>query len=82
MVAGQNVLLIAAASDESGIDSVAFFRLEPGEQRPLGTLARPPYQLSVTAPDDGRGAMRVFARAIDNTGRRADSEVIVITITR
>ncbi len=82
MRAGHDVVLIAAAADDSGIDTVAFFRLDPGEQRPLGTLARPPYQLSVTAPSDGRAVMRVFARAIDNVGKRADSAVIDIAITR
>lgn len=80
--AGQSVLLSAAAADASGIDTVAFFRLDPGGQFPLGTIARPPYQLSVTAPDDGRSVLRVFARAIDNVGARADSAVVEIAIVR
>ncbi len=82
VTAGQQVTLIAAASDESGIDVVAFFRIDPGEQRPLGTFSRPPYTLAIAAPDDGRTVMRVFARAIDNVGKRADSEVIEIIISR
>lgn len=82
VTAGQTVTLIAAASDENGIDVVAFYRLDPGEQRSLGTLSRPPYTLGVTAPDDGRSVMRVFARAIDNVGKRADSEIIDIAINR
>ncbi len=82
VAAGQQVTLIAAASDESGIDAVAFYRLDPGEQRVLGTLARPPYTLSVTAPSDGRSVMQVFARAIDNVGKRADSQIIDIAISR
>jgi hypothetical protein len=79
---GQSVLLSAAAADASGIDIVSFFRLDPGVQVPLGTLSRPPYQLSVTVPDDGRNMMRVFARAVDNVGERADSAVIEIAILR
>lgn len=82
VVAGQAVTLIAAASDDTGIDVVAFYRLDPGEQKALGTLARPPYRLSVTAPDDGRTVMQVFARAIDVVGRRTDSAVLDIAVTR
>lgn len=82
VAAGQTVTLIAAASDDTGIDVVAFYRLDPGEQKALGTLARPPYRLSVTAPDDGRTVMRVFARAIDVVGKRTDSAVLDIPVTR
>lgn len=82
VLAGQTLALIAAAADESGIDAVIFYRLDPGEQRALGTLTRPPYELSVTAPTDGRQSLRVFARAIDNAGNRADSQVIEISIVR
>ncbi|WP_418317311.1 Ig-like domain-containing protein [Piscinibacter sakaiensis] len=77
---GQSVLLTAAAADANGIDVVAFYRLDPGVQFPLGTIARPPYQLSITAPADGRSVLRVFARAIDNVGNRADSTVVEIAI--
>ncbi len=82
VAAGQNVTLTAAAADASGIDTVGFFRLDPGVQFPLGTIARPPYQLSVTAPNDGRSVMQVFARAIDNVGNRADSAIVEISIIR
>ena len=82
VVAGQNVVLTAAAADASGIDTVGFFRLDPGVQVPLGTITRPPYQLSVTAPNDGRTVLRVFARAIDNVGERSDSAVLEIVVTR
>ncbi len=80
--AGQTVTLVAAAADENGIDVVIFYRIDPGEQRPLASLSRPPYELSVTAPNDGRQSLRVFARAIDNVGNRTDSAVIDIAILR
>ncbi|GAP38866.1 Ig-like domain-containing protein [Piscinibacter sakaiensis] len=79
---GQAVQLVAAASDENGIDVVAFFRLDNGQPQPLGTLGRPPYELTTTAPNDGRTRMTVFARAIDNLGSVADSQRIDIEIVR
>ncbi len=82
VVAGQTLVLVAAAADENGIDAVIFYRIDPGEQRPLGTLTRPPYELNIIAPTDGRQTLRLFARAIDNVGNRADSEVVEIAITR
>ena len=82
VVAGQPVRLVAAAADENGIDVVAFFRLDNGQPQPLGTLGRPPYELTVNAPTDGRSVFSVFARAIDNAGNRADSAVIDIAVTR
>ena len=82
VVAGRSVVLVAAASDNDGIDVVAFFRLDGSIPQPLGTLARPPYELAVTAPADGRSSLRVFARAIDFSGNRADSAVIELPIVR
>ena len=82
VVAGRSVVLVAAASDNDGIDVVAFFRLDGGIPQPLGTLARPPFELAVTAPDDGRTTLRVFARAIDFSGNRGDSAVLELPIVR
>lgn len=81
VAAGQPVRLIAAAADENGIDVVAFFRLDNGQQQPLGTLGRAPYELTVNAPDDGRTVLTVFARAIDNFGNRADSALVNVAVT-
>ena len=80
--AGQSVKFAAAASDESGIDHVAFFRLEPlGGTVLLGTDTREPYEWVAIAPDDGRAALEVFARARDGSGREADSAVVSVSIT-
>jgi hypothetical protein len=82
VVAGRSVVLVAAASDNDGIDVVAFFRLDGNIPQPLGTLANPPYELAVTAPADGRSTLRVFARAIDFSGNRSDSAVLELPIVR
>lgn len=79
---GQPIRLVAAAADENGIDVVGFFRLDNGQAQPLGTLGRPPYELTVTAPTDGRSVVSYFARAIDNIGNRADSARVDVVITR
>ena len=82
VVAGQPVRLVAAAADENGIDVVAFFRLDNGQPAPLGTVGRPPYELTVNAPNDGRTVLTLFARAIDNLGNRADSALVDVAVTR
>lgn len=79
---GQPVRLVAAAADENGIDVVGFFRLDNGQPTPLGTVGRPPYELTVTAPNDGRTVLTLFARAIDNVGNRADSALVDVSIAR
>lgn len=82
VVAGQAVTLVAAAADENGIDVVGFFRLDNGQAQALGTIGRPPYELTVAAPSDGRTVVSFFARAIDNVGNRADSALVNVVITR
>jgi hypothetical protein len=79
--AGQPVQLVAAAADESGIDSVAFFRLDGSDAVLLGSDGSEPYEWTTTAPTDGRTTLRVFARARDNAGNRADSDVLSIAVT-
>jgi len=79
--AGQPVRLIAAAADESGIESVAFFRLDGSDAVLLGSDGSDPYEWTTSAPVDGRTTLRVFARARDNAGNRADSDVLSITVT-
>ncbi len=81
--AGQPVQLIAAASDQwSGIESVAFYRLDSTNNAVLlGTDGSEPYEWTATAPTDGRTTMVVFARARDNAGNRADSALVTITVT-
>ena len=80
--AGEPVRLVAAASDESGIDHVAFFRLGSNGTTQLGTDGSAPYEWTVVAPSDGTMVLSVFARATDNQGNQADSNVVTITVTQ
>lgn len=80
--AGQSVRFVAAATDEDGIDHVNFYRLDGGAAVLLGTDTSVPYEWLVTAPSDGRTSLSVFARASDNSGNRADSEVVTIAVTQ
>ena len=80
VLAGQAVRLVAAASDESGIDSVSFYRIDNGTAVLLGADGSAPYEWEAVAPTDGRDTFLVFARATDNAGNRADSAVVSIAI--
>lgn len=79
---GQAVQLVAAAADESGIESVAFYRLDPGGEVLLGVDRREPFEWQALAPTDGRASLTVFARATDEAGNQADSAAVQISITR
>lgn len=79
--AGAGIRLIAAAADDDGIDVVEFYRYDGSGVRRLGSDLQSPYELAVTVPSDGRGVLRVFARAYDFNGNAADSEVLSIAIT-
>lgn len=79
--AGQQVRVVAAAADESGIDSVAFYRVDGNASVFLGFDTTEPYEWQVTAPVDGRTTLELFARATDNAGNHADSAVVSINVT-
>jgi hypothetical protein len=78
--AGQTITLVAAASDESGIDSVAFYRVDGLGTTLLGSDGASPYEWSTVVPGDGRNTLQVFARAQDNTGHRADSQIVSVNV--
>ena len=65
VAAGGVLRVAAAASDESGIDSVAFYRLDGDVATRLGSDGGEPYQWDVAVPADGRTTVSVFARARD-----------------
>ncbi len=81
VLAGDSVRLVAAASDESGIESVTFYRLDGGTAVLLGGDGSEPFEWSAVAPADGRNTLVVFARATDNAGNRADSTTVSIAIS-
>jgi Bacterial Ig domain len=79
--AGQTLNVVAAAADSNGIDEVAFYRLDGNTAVRLGSDGRAPYEWSVSVPSDGRSTLRLFARATDGFGNRADSDVVFVTVT-
>ena len=78
--AGQELTLVAAASDAEGIDNVTFYSVENGTSTVIGSDVSAPYELTLTAPT-GSTELVVFARATDNSGNTADSASITITVT-
>jgi len=81
VTAGQLAPFTAAASDESGVDHVTFFRVDANGTTLLGRDFTAPYEWSVIAPADGRTTLTVFARALDNAGNIADSRAVTINVT-
>jgi len=79
--AGGSVRLSAAASDQSGIDEVRFYRLDGLGSVLLGGDSAAPYEWTLTGPTDGRSTVRVYARAIDNDGHAADSNTLALDVT-
>lgn len=79
--AGGTVRLSAAASDQSGIDEVRFYRLDGLSPVLLGGDGAAPYEWTLTGPTDGRSTVRVYARAIDNEGHGADSNTLALSVT-
>jgi hypothetical protein len=79
--AGATVRLVAAASDDFGVDAVSFYREDGQGAVLLGTDERTPYEFDTVIPASGVGTMwRYFARAIDGAGQSADSAPIEITV--
>lgn len=78
---GSSVRLAAAAADENGIDHVSFYRYDGNTAVRLGSDSFSPYDWQLLVPDDGRGSVIVFARAVDEAGNVADSNLVAISIT-
>ncbi|MFT3663694.1 Ig-like domain-containing protein [Piscinibacter sp.] len=80
--AGGTLRVVAAASDaDSGIDEVAFYRVDPGADTRLGSTGRPPYEWNVPVPADGRSTLTVYARARDGASRTAESDRLTVSVT-
>lgn len=69
-------------ADENGIDEVALYRIDDGRAVFVASDVSAPYEWDVLVPDDGRTTLRLFARATDGWGERADSRELVLTVTR
>jgi hypothetical protein len=76
---GEVVQLVAAASDDFGVDHVAFYRLEAaGGTTLLGRDTAAPYTLDVLVQAGTAGAS-YFAQAVDDVGQASDSAVVSVT---
>lgn len=80
--AGGTLRVVAAASDDdSGIDEVAFYRVDGSVDTRLGSDGSAPYEWNVPVPADGRTTVSVFARARDGAGNTANSSLLTVSVT-
>jgi len=77
---GERIGLVAAASDDYAVREVQFFRVDVGGNTLLGSDGSAPYALETTLPAGVRGEVRYFARAIDDAGQEAESQVVAVTV--
>jgi hypothetical protein len=79
---GTVVHLVAAATDDFGVDRVTFLRREAsGTDTVLATDNGVPYQLDVTLPAAAPGTvLRYLARAVDTAGQSTDSTPLEVTV--
>ena len=81
-LAGAVVRLVAAATDDFGVDEVTFLRREAsGGDAVLASDSAEPYQHDITLPGVAAGTvLRYLARARDGAGQSSDSAVVEITV--
>jgi hypothetical protein len=79
---GATVQLVAAASDPSGIDHVAFYQFDVGSGGTatlLGADGSAPFEWNAVVPVRA-ASVSYFARATDAFGVQADSAVVTVAI--
>jgi hypothetical protein len=79
---GQSVHLVAAASDDVGIDSVAFFRVDADADIALGSDGSAPYEWDAPIPAGASGSLQFFAIATDVAGNTTRSASVVVFVAR
>jgi hypothetical protein len=77
---GDRIGLVAAASDDYAVVEVQFYRVDVGGDTLLGRDSSAPYALETTLPTGARGEVRYFARALDDAGQQAQSQVVAVTV--
>jgi hypothetical protein len=79
---GEVIELVAAAEDDSAVDHVAFYRLEPatGGAMLLARDSEAPYRTDVLMEFTAAMQVGFFARAVDDMGYEADSAVVGVTV--
>ena len=79
---GQSVRLVAAASDDVGIDSVAFYRVDGDADIALGSDGSAPYEWDAPIPAGASGTLQFFAIATDVAGNSTRSASVVVFVVR
>lgn len=79
--AGASVQLVAAASDDFGIDRVEFFRVDGAMSTRIVIDGSEPYQVDTTLPIGATTSVQYFARAVDDVGQVRDSDLVTVHIT-
>ena len=79
---GQSVRLVAAASDDIGIDSVAFYRVDGDADIALGSDGSAPYEWDAPIPAGASGTLQFFAIATDVAGNSTRSASVVVFVVR
>jgi hypothetical protein len=77
---GERIGLVAAASDDYAVREVQFFRVDLGGNTLLGRDSSAPYALETELPAGAIGEVRYFARAVDDAGQEAESQVVAVEV--
>jgi Bacterial Ig domain len=77
---GQTIRLSAAASDDFGIDQVAFFRDEGVDTVLLGADGDSPYEQLTQIPLNAVGTVTYFATATDVDGNKTESASVSVIV--
>ncbi len=77
---GQTVRLVAAASDDFGVASVAFYRAHAGGATLLGVDDTAPYAFDAQLPTGSAASVEFFARVTDDIGQQTDSASVNVTV--
>jgi hypothetical protein len=80
---GETIRLAAAASDDWGIDNVAFYLVrDDGSAELLYADGNAPYEIDTSVPPAALGYVRYFAIVTDSAGQRRSSAEVTVTLVR
>lgn len=77
---GQALRLVAAASDDYGVDRVSFYRVDGATDTLLGVDREPPYALDTQVPNGAADRIEFFAHAVDEAGQSRSSALVAVEV--
>jgi len=77
---GQPLQLVAAASDDYGVDYVEFYRLDAGGAVLLAVDGQAPFQFTTAVPGNAPASLQFLARAVDGARQSRDSAVVTVVV--